>query len=482
MQRKIAAAVVMAGWLTGCQQSSPGSAPATSVLPPPPPKTAVELKASYRDVVKRVAPAVVTIHSRSRVRAAEQYPFFEDPLLREFFGYRAPREDGNRVREGLGSGVIVSQDGYILTNHHVVDGAQRITVEFSDTRSFPAKLVGSDPPSDLAVLKIEAHSLPTLTLADSDDAQVGDIVLAVGNPLGVGQTVTMGILSAKGRSTSLGDGNFEDFLQMDAPINQGNSGGALVNVNGELIGINSQILSASGGNIGIGFAIPANMARNVSEQLISNGVVRRGMLGVHIQKVDSDLAATLGLKQAQGALVNSVTANGPADRAGVKRGDVITKIDNRMVTDANMLRNLVARSAPGSSLQLTIWRDGSEQMLSVQLAELPTRSAQTTAPASQDEAAPAGRLGVAVRPLDRALTEQLGLPSGTEGLVILRVEPGSPAADAGLQEGDVIQEVNRRPVNSGAELSAALKSAESRPALLLVVRRGQPLYLPVRTH
>src|SRR5437868_8412228 len=258
---------------------------------------------SYADVVARVAPAVVTIRAERRVRAPQQHPFFDDPFFQDFFGGRAPQMQQPPPRElrqqALGSGVVISPDGYIVTNHHVVDGAQQITVDLTDRRSFAAKVVGTDQPTDLAVLKIDAKDLPVLSLGDSDKVRVGDIVLAVGNPLGVGQTVTAGIISAKGRRTGLSDGSFEDFLQTDAPINQGNSGGALVNLQGELIGINSQILSpggASGGNIGIAFSIPSNMARSVMDQLLKDGKVHRGMLGVNIQNITEDTAKALDIK------------------------------------------------------------------------------------------------------------------------------------------------------------------------------------------
>ncbi|MDQ3802690.1 MAG: trypsin-like peptidase domain-containing protein [Acidobacteriota bacterium] len=251
----------------------------------------------FADAVSRVAPAVVTVRSERQVRPPRQHPFFDDPRFRDFFGERAPRVPQSEMPriQGLGSGVIVSGEGYVLTNHHVVDGAEEIRVGLNDHRTYPARLVGSDPPSDLAVLKIEERNLPVLATGDSGRARVGDVVLAVGNPLGLEQTVTAGIISAKGRSTGLSDGSFEDFLQTDAPINQGNSGGALVNTAGELVGINSQILSPTGGNIGIGFAIPVNMAKNVMEQLIRTGKVRRGSLGVTIQPVTSEIAASLRL-------------------------------------------------------------------------------------------------------------------------------------------------------------------------------------------
>jgi Do/DeqQ family serine protease len=328
---------------------------------------------SFADVVDRVAPAVVSIHSTRRVRAPRQHPFFDDPRFREFFGLpRTPQGESPRV-QGLGSGVIVSGEGYILTNHHVIDGAEEIQVELSDHRVYAAKLVGSDPPSDLAVLKVDERNLPVLGMGDSDRARVGDVVLAIGNPLGLDQTVTAGIISAKGRSTGLSDGSFEDFLQTDAPINQGNSGGALVSAAGELIGINSQILSPTGGNIGIGFAIPVNMAKNVMNQLISNGTVRRGSLGVIIQPVTSEAIARLGLQNARGALVNSVVSGGPAERAGVRPGDVITAFNGNAIGDPNSLRNAVAATPPGTDVGLTLWRSGREEQVRLRLGELNTQ-------------------------------------------------------------------------------------------------------------
>ena len=369
--------------LTGCRRGMQQLQPV-----PPPASTATPITTasggaaglttnSFADVVDRVAPAVVTIHSARRVRAPRQHPFFDDPRFREFFGLpRAPETQQPQVR-GLGSGVIVTADGYILTNHHVIDGAEEINVELIDERTFSAKLVGSDPPSDLAVLKIDQNNLPVVAIGDSDRARVGDVVLAIGNPLGLEQTVTAGIISAKGRSTGLSDGSFEDFLQTDAPINQGNSGGALISAGtGELIGINSQILSPTGGNIGIGFAIPVNMAKNVMDQLVRSGTVRRGSLGVTIQPLTPEAISRLGLQNARGALVNSVVSGGPAERAGVRAGDVITALNGTAVADPNALRNAVARTPPGSEVTLTIWRDGREGQLQVRLGELNTQRSE----------------------------------------------------------------------------------------------------------
>lgn len=324
---------------------------------------------SYADVVSKAAPAVVTIHSQMRVRQPQQFPFGNDPFFREFFGDRVPPPPPERRREGLGSGVIVGQDGYVLTNHHVIDGADRIKVDLNDNRTLEAKVIGTDPPSDLAVLKVEASGLPVLGLGDSDRTRVGDVVLAIGNPLGVGQTVTMGIISAKGRQTGLSNGAFEDFLQTDAPINQGNSGGALVSTNNELIGINSQILSPSGGSIGLGFAVPSNMARTVMEQLIKTGRVRRGQLGITVLKIPSEEASKLGVTEGAGVVVYQVQPGSAADRAGLRRGDIITALNGTAVDDPNTFRNIIAGSAPGTEVTLTVKRDGREQQVRATLGE-----------------------------------------------------------------------------------------------------------------
>jgi len=346
--------------------NAPGGANANSTTGTP----AVMPVASYADVVSKVAPAVITVHSQMRVRQSQQYPFTNDPFFREFFGDRGPQQPPvERQRQGLGSGVIIDASGYILTNHHVIDGADQIKVDLNDNRTLEARVVGSDPPSDLAVLKVEASNLPVLALGDSDRTRVGDIVLAIGNPLGVGQTVTMGIVSAKGRQTGLSNGSFEDFLQTDAPINQGNSGGALVSTASELIGINSQILSPSGGSIGLGFAVPSNMARTVLEQLIRTGKVRRGQLGITVLKIPSEEASKLGVVQGPGVVVYDVQAGSAADRAGLRKGDIITALNGVAITDPNTFRNMIAASAPGTEVTLTVKRGGGEQQLRATLGE-----------------------------------------------------------------------------------------------------------------
>jgi Do/DeqQ family serine protease len=442
------------------------------------------VQASYADLVTRVAPAVVTIRSTERARTAQQFPFMDDPMFRQFFGDRMPQQQTPQRVEGVGSGVIVNSDGYILTNHHVVDGAIDIKVELPDNRTYTAKLVGSDPPSDLAVLKIDAKDLPTLPLGDSDKVRVGDPVLAVGNPLGIGQTVTSGIVSAKGRQTGVSDGSFEDFLQTDAAINRGNSGGALVNTSGQLIGINSQILSPSGGNIGIGFAIPVNMAKAVMEQLLKNGKVHRGMLGVTIQGIDADLAASLNLPAARGAIVTSVAAGGPAERAGIKRGDVITAINNQPVADNNSLRNQVASLGPNSNATVTFVRNGREQTAQVTLTELPDQPKGNSDDNNSEEGGSTGnqRFGLSLQPLTSESAQRYGLETGDQGLLVTRVDPTSVAADAGIRQGDLIQEVNRQPVRTFAELSSALRQSGSRPALVLIKRRDNVIYLTLKAN
>lgn len=423
---------------------------------------------SYADTVDRVAPAVVTIRSSKRVRAPQQFPFMSDPFFRQFFGGGAPRGGQTEVEHALGSGVIVRADGHILTNHHVIDGAEDIKVDLSSHRTYSAKVVGSDAPSDLAVLKISAGSLPVLELGDSDKVRVGDVVLAVGNPLGVGQSVTAGIISAKGRATGLSDGTFQDFLQTDAPINQGNSGGALVNTRGELVGINSEILSPNGGgNIGIGFAIPSNMARNVMDQLIGKGKVERGMLGVSVQQVTSDLAQGLGLKEVRGVLVSSVAPGGPADRAGLKSGDVILQFNGKDVNDSNILRNEVAATAPGTDVTLTINRNGAQQQVHVKVGELtPQTGAASGGNGNEGGGTATPRLGLSVAP-------------GKQGLTVQSVDPNGPAGQVGIQPGDVIEQVNRQPVRTPEDMRAALAKTGSAPALLLINRNGQTAFIAV---
>jgi serine protease Do len=441
---------------------------------------------SYADIVKLVTPAVVTIRVEGKARVSPTDFGDDEDMLRRFFGGRpgqAPQRSPRAPKQrGLGSGVIVTTDGYVLTNNHVIDSADDIRVEFTDGRSFKAKLVGADKPSDLALLKIEQTGLPTMPLGNSDAVQVGDVVLAVGNPLGIGQTVTMGIVSAKGRSTGSGDGSYEDFLQTDAPINHGNSGGALVSMKGELVGINSQIVSQSDGNIGIGFAIPANMARRVMDQLRTDGRVRRSQLGVTVQPVTSEMAESLGLTEVGGAIVSSVAAGSAAEKAGMKRGDVIKSFNGQPIHDFNALRNRVADSSPGSNASVVVVRDGSEKSLTVKLDEAAvSREARESAQGGADDKA---ALGVAVAPLSPELAARAGLAKSAHGVVVRDVDPDGRAADAGIQAGDIILEVNRQPVQSVEDLRSAVRKASERPTLLLVRRAdgddGRDIFVTVR--
>ena len=474
----LTAGAVWQGVAAGTDAAAPQAVTATA-----PTRIASGGRDSYADVVKEVTPAVVTIRVEGRARVSPTQ-FQDDDLFRRFFGDQFGASPQRRMpaprTRGLGSGVVVTSDGYLLTNHHVIDGASDIRVEFTDGRSFAAKLVGSDQPSDLALLKIEATNLHPLTLGDSDAVQVGDIVLAVGNPLGIGQTVTSGIVSAKGRSTGVGDGSYEDFLQTDAPINHGNSGGALVNTKGELVGINSQILSVSEGNIGIGFAIPANMARRVMDQLKTEGRVHRAQLGVSVQPVTSDLASSLGLSDTRGAIVSSVEPGSAAERAGIKRGDVIVSFNGQPVTEYNALRNRVAEAKPGANATVGVVRDGSEKTLTVKLDEAsPNRTARASS-GDAPEAADQTALGVAVAPLTPEAAARAGIRGNVKGLLVQNVEPDSRAADAGIQPGDVIVEANRKSVASVDELRAAVRNTADRPLLLLVNREGHDLFLTVR--
>lgn len=432
-------------------------------------------RTSYADIVERSAPAVVKVNSE---RKGGQRPSAQGggPQLPFPFGNQAPpQQRGPSIQRGVGSGVIVSADGTILTNNHVIEGADKVQIEMNDKRSFEARVIGTDKLSDMAVLKVEAKDLPFLNLGNSDNVRIGDVVLAIGNPLGLGQTVTAGIISAKGRRTGLSDGSFEDFLQTDAPINRGNSGGALINVSGELIGINSQILStgggfgSDGGNIGIGFSIPSNMAKTVMDQLVKDGKVHRGQLGVIVQNVTAEFAEDFNIKGLDGVIVAEVKKGGAAEKAGVKRGDVILTLNGEKVEDSNALRNRVAASAPGSEVTLKIQRDGAEQEIKAKLEEASqdTPGASEGGENNKPENAPGsgGKLGITVNP-------------SAEGLEVSEVDPEGAAAEAGIRKGDVIVEVNRQAVKSLDEMRTALDKSSNR-ALLLVSRSGQTVYLSV---
>jgi len=436
--------------------------------------------ASFAPVVKKVAPGVVKVFTSTKTHPAsfneEGAPEMND-LFRRFFGdqfpgARQPRHapDMPRHQQGIGSGVIVTKDGYILTNNHVVDGAEEVKVALQDGREFTAKVIGRDPKSDVAVIKVEAKDLPAVAMADSDKVEVGDVVLAIGNPFGIGQTVTTGIVSATGRAGTLGL-DYEDFIQTDAAINPGNSGGALVDANGRLIGINTAILSRSGGNQGIGFAIPTKLARDVMDNLVKDGHVTRGYVGVMIQDVSPALAKEFSLKDGKGALVSDVTAKSPAEKAGLKSGDVIIEFNEKKVSDSRHLKLEVARTKPGETVSVKILRDGATKTLDVTVKELPgtEQLAKSDKPSAEDE----GTLnGVGVSDLDNRARQQFDLPPALKGVVVTQVDPNSASAEAGLKPGDVIQEINRKPVKTAEEAVKLTESATDKTTLLRVWREG----------
>jgi len=440
------------------------------------------LAASYADVIKKVGPSVVRVNVTQKAKLASS-PMLDlqqiPPQLRRFFGeqmpFGMPEESSRSPRQhGLGSGVIVTEDGYILTNNHVIDGADEVKVALQDGRELAAKVVGRDPKSDVAVLKVDGTSFPAMALGDSEQMEIGDVVLAVGNPFGIGQTVTMGIISATGRATLGLD--YEDFIQTDAAINPGNSGGALVDTQGRLIGINTAILSRSGGNQGIGFAIPVSLARDVMESLVRDGKVTRGYLGVMIQDINPSLAKQFGLTEAKGALVGEVTPKGPAAKAGLESGDVITKLNGREVRDSRYLKLAVAKVDPGETASVTVLREGKEKTLKVKVDELPGDPSVAQTSKVEDE----GTLnGVGVADLDAKYRRQFSIPEKVDGAVVTQVDPDSAAAEAGIQPGDVILEINRTAVNDADEAVKLSSKADEKSTLLKIWSRGGSRYVVV---
>ena len=435
---------------------------------------------SFAPVVKKVAPSVVKVFTTSTLKnpGGGQLPF-DNPFFRRFFGEdeegALPRRSPKRY--GLGSGVIMTRDGYILSNNHVIENADEIKVAMAEGgQEYTAKLVGTDPKTDIAVLKIEASNLPFLAVADSDQLEVGDVVLAVGNPFDIGQTVTMGIISAMGRGNVGID--YEDFIQTDAAINPGNSGGALVDANGRLIGINTAILSRTGGNQGIGFAVPINLARNVMENIVEHGKVIRGFLGVNIQDVDPKLAKEFKLKDLTGALVADVTPGSPAAKGGIKPGDVILEFNGKPVKDSRHLKLQVGQTTPGSKVAVKVRRDDDIKKLDVTLKELADKQVAKSGKAS----APEGDLldGVTVADLTSASRQQFRIPREVNGALITDVNADSPSFEAGLRPGDVIEEIDRRPVEN-ADQAVALSEKKGKSVLLRVWSRGGSHYVVVKS-
>ena len=474
-------AVIVAGWLLVANpgsararwwwpfERSDGSSVTTSTRSPA--ITDGSPPAGWTAVAKAAMPAVVNISSARTVRgpSAMPGPFFSDPFFRFFGG----PELGPRRERSLGSGVLVSADGVVITNSHVVEGAQDIKVTLADRREVTGKLIGADPKTDLAILKLPGKDFPVLALGDSSRVDVAQVVLAVGNPFGLSQTVTMGIVSAVGRA-NLGIADYEDFIQTDAAINPGNSGGALVNAGGELIGINTAIFSQSGGYQGIGFAVPVHMARQVMEQFVSRGAVTRGHLGVAVQEVTPTIARGLGIPEARGILVSDVVPAGPAAKAGLQRGDVIMAVDGKPVNDVGHFRNLIAGLPPSTRVKLTILRGGREQAVEVTVGELSERG-QASAPAKDRP----DRLGVSAVDVTPEVARKLGLPPGTQGAVVVEVLPGGLAAESDLRPGDAVVEVNRKPVRSVRDFARAAEEARDKDLVILVNRGGTTAYVAI---
>jgi serine protease Do len=428
---------------------------------------------TFAPIVEKVAPSVVTVFTTQTVsRALTPFPFSDD-TFRQFFGGQLPRQ-GKQTLQGLGSGVIVSPDGYVLTANHVVSGADEIMVGLgTELRKYKAKKVGIDPGTDVALLKIDEKNLPAIAFADSEKARAGDIVLAIGNPFGLRQTVTMGIISAVGRG-GMGIVDYENFIQTDAAINMGNSGGALVDTEGRLLGINTAIFSRSGGNQGVGFAIPANLARDVMQSLREKGRVVRGYIGATVQTLTPELAEAMKLKgQPTGALVGEVTPKSPSEKAGIKTGDVITAVNGKKVSDARELRLMIGSMAPGTKVQVEVNREGQSKILNVDLAEMPAGVAEQGTEAAPEEGAQPEKAtvfgGVAVAGVTDDVRIALNLPKDIQGAVIAEIDSDSPAAKAGLREGDVIQEVNKRPVKNAKDLVAINKRLKPNEKILIRV-------------
>jgi serine protease Do len=438
---------------------------------------------SFAPVVEKVAPSVVTVFTTQTVsRGTATFPFSDD-ALRQFFGGQLPKQ-GKQTLQGLGSGVIVSPDGYILTANHVVSGAEEIMVGLgTELRKYKAKKIGTDPGTDVALLKIEEKNLPGIKFADSEKARAGDIVLAVGNPFGLRQTVTMGIISGVGRG-GMGIVDYENFIQTDAAINMGNSGGALVDIKGELLGINTAIFSRTGGNQGVGFAIPANLARDVMQSLRDKGRVVRGYIGASVQPLTPELAEAMKLKgQPTGALVGEVAPKTPSEKAGLKTGDVITTVNGKKINDAQELRLMIGSMQPGTRVQIEVNREGQKKTFDVELAEMPPGTTAEGGPeASPEESAQPEKTtvfgGVAVADVTDDIRTALNLPKDVQGAVIAEVDADSPAGKAGLREGDVIQEVNKQRVKSAKDLVAASKKLKPNEKILIrIYSQGRSGYV-----
>lgn len=462
------------GELTGVKRAH------APIVAPNVPKQILETSRAFSEIAASISPAVVNI-STTKVMRRDANPLFDDPFFDFFNPFREFRTPKKWKEQSLGSGVIVSQDGYIITNNHVIEQADEVRVTLLDKRSFKARVIGADSKTDVAVVKIDAKDLPTVSWGDSDKLQVGEFVLAIGNPFGLSHTVTMGIISAVGRA-NVGIADYEDFIQTDAAINPGNSGGPLVNIRGQLIGINTAIFSRSGGYQGIGFAVPANMVRLVMDQLEQKGRVTRGWLGVTIQELTPEISQKFGLNNGKGALVGDVAKGSPAEKAGIRRGDVILEFNGKKVKDVGNLRNMVAQSKVGSEVSIAILRGNKEYSFRVLIAELPKEIAEASPGNAPEESPYEGLAGVSVMELTAEGAKQLGLRRDERGVVIVRVEPGSSAEEAGLRKGDVIQEIDRKKVEKLADYNRIISAIRPGDTILLFLNRGgKKFYVTLRT-
>ena len=436
------------------------------------------LNASLSKVAEAVKPSVVNIATTKNM-SAKDHPFgdyLDDPFFRKYFGDRFHPFGGkkNFKAPALGSGVIVTEDGYILTNNHVVQDVDTIKVTLYDKREFDGRIIGTDPRSDLAIVKVDAEGLPAIKMGVSDGLKVGELVIAIGNPFGLGNTITMGIISAVGRS-NVGIADYEDFIQTDAAINPGNSGGALVNIRGELIGVNTAIFSTSGGYMGIGFAIPSDMANSIMQSIIKHGKVIRGWLGVTIQNVTPELATHFNISERLGALVTEVMEDSPAEKAGLKRGDVIIEYDGKVSESPTNLRNMVAATLPGEKIRLKVVRDGKEETIMITIGEMPGRMAEMRSGFKNALA------GVHVQNLTPEIRERFDIPQKAEGIIVTNVEDDSLAADM-LKKGDVIQEINRKPVKETGDYEDVVSGiGDDENILLLVYRGGGYIYVTINS-
>ncbi len=474
---------LLIGYLIGNNLAifSPKSTSYPPAYTPRVPRSITGESTAFSDVVKSVGPAVVNISTTKTVRrdiSPFSHPF--DPFEDFFDSFRLPRKYKER---SLGSGVIVSSDGYIITNYHVVEKADEIKVTLYDKQDYKGKIIGSDPKTDIAIIKIPAKSLPAVKWGDSDSLQVGEFVLAFGNPYGFSHTVTMGIVSAVGRA-NVGIADYEDFIQTDAAINPGNSGGPLVNIRGELIGINTAIFSRTGGYQGIGFAVPSNMAESVMKQLVKEGKVTRGWLGVTIQSITPDLAKEFGLKNGKGAVVSEIMKGGPAEKAGLKRGDIILEVNGKTINDAESLRNAVAQSEVGSHIKIKIVREGQPLSLTAKVSELPKDMPEASMEKREKETDEENVFaGFTVIALTEEIAKQLGLSRYEKGVVIIRVEPDSAAEEAGLKKGDVIHEINKKTITNLRDFNNIVSHIKEGDSILLYINRGErKFYLTLKAY